>query len=123
MTQLLPKYAWKASNPSLGLIQKFAWRIKGFGVIQSDAMLKELATTFVGMELLANTPQLPVSLLYFLFNDHFTRMHLAADYNNYALRRRPLRASFPKGEQQSTFYLTIPYRYSLPLLLTFTLIR
>jgi hypothetical protein len=50
-------------------------------------------------------------------------MILAADYNNFAIHRRPLRVSFPRGEQRSTWYLTIPYRYAIPLLTTFTLIH
>lgn len=99
------------------------WQIKGWGTIQSTALLSSFAASFVGMELLANTPQLLVSFLYFCFNHTLTRMILAADYNNFAIRRRPLRVSFPRGEQRSTWYLTIPYQYSISLLTTFTLIH
>lgn len=73
------------------------------------------------MELLANTPQLVVSLLYYCFNDTLTRTVLAADYVGFAIHRRPLRVSFPRGEQRSTWYLTIPYQYAVPLLMAFTL--
>lgn len=97
------------------------WQIKGWGVIQSTALLSNFGSTFVGMELLANTPQLVVSLLYFCFNDTLTRAILAAEYNDYAIHRRPLRVTFPRGEQRSTWYLTIPYQYAIPLLTTFTL--
>lgn len=125
MTQILPKYAQAAVQgvPYRDIKISQIWDIKGFGAVQSDALLTNLARTYVGMQLLANTPQLLVSLLYFLFNDHLTRMLHAADYNEYAITRRPLRVSFPQGQQRSTFYLSIPYRYSLPLLVTFTLIH
>nr|ADO29932.1 hypothetical protein PP110 [Penicillium paxilli] len=99
------------------------WQIKGWGTIRSTGLLSNLATSFVGMELLANTPQLAVSFLYFCLNDTLTRMILATDYNNFAIHRRPLRVSFPRGEQLSTWYLTIPYQYAVPLLTTFTLIH
>ncbi|KAJ5378359.1 hypothetical protein N7509_011478 [Penicillium cosmopolitanum] len=99
------------------------WQIQGWGTIQSTGLLSNLATSFVGMELLANTPQLAVSFLYFCLNDNLTRMILAADYNNFAIHRRPLRVSFPRGEQRSTWYLTIPYQYAIPILTTFTLIH
>lgn len=125
MTQILPQFAAAAAQGiAYGDISvSQIWDIKGFGAVQSNALLTNLARTYVGMQLLANTPQLLVSLLYFLFNDHLTRMLHAADYNQYALTRRPLRVSFPQGSQRSTFYLSIPYRYSLPLLFTFTLIH
>jgi len=99
------------------------WQIQGWGTIQSTGLLSNLATSFVGMELLTNTPQLAVSFLYFCLNDTMTRMILAADYNNFAIHRRPLRVSFPRGEQRSTWYLTIPYQYAIPILTTFTLIH
>lgn len=99
------------------------WQIQGWGTIQSTGLLSNLATSFVGMELLANTPQLAVSFLYFCLNDTLTRMILAADYNNFAIHQRPLRVSFPRGEQRSTWYLTIPYQYAIPILTTFTLIH
>lgn len=119
--QNLKTHLWKYwlphPQPSLSAI----WQIKGWGKIQSTALLSNLATTFVGMELLANTPQLAVFLLYFCFNDILTRMIHAADYNDYAIHRRPLRVTFPRGEQRSTWYLIAPYHYAIPLLTIFTL--
>jgi hypothetical protein len=113
MSILLPFYAVQNMNPS---DRPSIWQIKGWGVIQSTALLSSFAEPFVGMVLLANTPQLAVSLLYFCLNDTLTRTILAADYNDFAIHRRPLRVSFPRGEQRSTFYLTIPYQYAVPLL-------
>jgi uncharacterized integral membrane protein len=127
LSLILPVYAVQnTTTHQLSLYQGevplFAiWQIKGWGTVQSTALLSNFATSFVGMELLANTPQLAVSLLYFCFNDTLTRMILAADYNNFAIHRRPLRVTFPRGEQRSTWYLTIPYQYAVPLLTTFTL--
>jgi hypothetical protein len=82
-----------------------------------------LTPNLTQLQLLVNTPQLLVSLFSNCLNDHLTRMLFAAEYNSFALRRKPLRVSFPKGEQRSTFYLTIPYRYSVPLLITFVLVH
>ncbi|RAL12545.1 uncharacterized protein BO97DRAFT_451934 [Aspergillus homomorphus CBS 101889] len=125
ITQILPEKAQAAAGnldySDVRITQ--VWNIKGFGSVQSGALLTNLATTYVGMELLANTPQFLISLLYMPFNDCLTRMLHAVDYSTYAVARRPLRVSFPEGQQRSTFYLAIPYRYSLPLLLTFTLIH
>lgn len=43
-------------------------------------------------------------------------MLAAVEYNSYAKNRKYLRVSWPRGRQRSTHYLTLPYRYSLPLL-------
>ena len=93
------------------------------GEISSATLLTGLNHSFTPNILLVNTIQLVVTSLYFLYNDTLTRMLLAAEYNSYALERKPLRVSFPNGKQRSTFYLTIPYRYSAPLLVTFTIVH
>lgn len=99
------------------------WQIQGWGEIQSIALLTSYVASFVGSVLVSNIPQLAASFLYYCLNDHLTRCLLAADYNSFAIRRRPLRVSFPQGEQRSTLYLTIPYEYAIPLLAGFTLIH
>lgn len=43
-------------------------------------------------------------------------MLLASEYNDYAVQRKPLRVSFPTGQQRSTYWLSVPYRYSVPFL-------
>lgn len=68
------------------------------------------------MILLANTPQLLLSAIYFIYNNMFTRMLIAAEYTKYGCIRQPLRVTWPEGSQRSTHYLSIPYRYGIPLL-------
>ncbi|CAG7928561.1 unnamed protein product [Penicillium olsonii] len=99
------------------------WQIKGWGAIESTALLSSYVGSFVGSVLVSNTPQLAVSFLYNCLNDSLTRCLIAADYNMFAVCRRRLRVSFPRGEQHSTLYLTIPYEYAIPLLVGFTLIH
>ncbi|KAL4912065.1 hypothetical protein BDW62DRAFT_195499 [Aspergillus aurantiobrunneus] len=111
-------HAWTSDRPLTAI-----WQIKGWGDIESTALLSSYVTSFVGSVLVSNTPQLAVSFLYYCLNDSLTRYLLAADYNKFAICRRPLRVSFPRGEQRSTFYLTIPYRFAIPSLGAFTLIH
>ncbi|KAL4883546.1 hypothetical protein BJY04DRAFT_226567 [Aspergillus karnatakaensis] len=68
------------------------------------------------MILMANTPQILVSIAYFMYNGLLTCMLSAVEYDNYATKKKPLRVSWPRGQQRSTYYLSLPYRYSLPLL-------
>lgn len=95
----------------------------GFGSVNAAILLTNLSHNFVANILLVNTVQLLITGLYFLYNDMLTRMLLAAEYNDFALHRKPLRVSFPTPPQRSTYYLTIPYRYSIPALTTFTVIH
>ncbi|KAL2695258.1 hypothetical protein AAEP93_004011 [Penicillium crustosum] len=74
------------------------------------------ATGIFAMILLPNVLQLFVSIAYFMLNALLTAMLGAMEYNNYARNRKPLRVSWPRGAQRSTYYLSLPYRYSLPLL-------
>ena len=66
--------------------------------------------------LLANTPQLLLSTLYFTFNSIFTSEMINKEWIDFAHKRKPLRVTQPQGEQKSTFWLSLPYRYSIPLI-------
>ncbi|PLB45493.1 hypothetical protein P170DRAFT_389378, partial [Aspergillus steynii IBT 23096] len=88
----------------------------GFGQTSADNMIKYLSTNMIALVLLANTPQIVLSVLYFLTNSTLTCMLVAAEWDRYARHRRPLRVSWPRGQQRSTYYLSLPYRYSIPLL-------
>lgn len=67
--------------------------------------------------LLANSPQILLSLLYFSYNGIFTCMLLAEEWSAYASKRRFLRVTSPTGGQRSTYRLQLPYRYAIPLLI------
>ncbi|KAK1833344.1 hypothetical protein QBC39DRAFT_254656 [Podospora conica] len=66
---------------------------------------------------LANTPQLIFSLLYFSYNGLFTAMSLSVEWSRFALRKKGLRRSGAlSGSQRTTYFLQLPYRLALPLL-------
>lgn len=64
---------------------------------------------------IANTPQTILSYLYVLFNSIFTFMLTDKEWMNFARHRKPLRVSSPKGFQRSTYFLQLPFKYSIPL--------
>ncbi|CAG8089854.1 unnamed protein product [Penicillium salamii] len=76
---------------------------------------------FLATVLCVNAPQALISIIYSVYNNTLTRLLLASEYNQYAIEQRPLRVSFPTGKQRSTYWLSIPYRYTVPLLTLFTL--
>ncbi|KAG4430190.1 hypothetical protein IFR05_014332 [Cadophora sp. M221] len=67
--------------------------------------------------IITNTPQLLFSCLYFLYNALYTSMFSAHEILQYGRRRKPLRVSYPSGLQRSTYWLQLPMRYSIPLII------
>ena len=67
---------------------------------------------------LANTPQLILSMCYFAYNGLFTRILCAFEWDKFSVMYKSLRVTHRKGaEQRSTYRLQLPYRWSIPLLL------
>ena len=71
---------------------------------------------FIASVMLANVPQLILSVTYFAYNALFTRLLAEAEWQSLGVKHRPLRVTRPRGEQWSTYRLQLPYRYSIPLL-------
>lgn len=67
---------------------------------------------------IANIPQLILSVVYFSFNGLYTSMALAKEWNHLASEKKGLRVTNPQGEQRGTYFLQLPYRWSLPLTVT-----
>lgn len=102
---------------------------RGFGTLDTDATFNlqgqstfedtpppEEIAAVIGTILLVNTPQIVATFLYFTYNAHLTAMVGSAEWSTFYLRHRPLRVSDPHGQQRSTYFLQLPFRYSLPLL-------
>lgn len=64
----------------------------------------------------ANAPQLVLSFCYIAINSECTAMASASEWNNMGKQRKGLRVTRPHGEQRETYFLQLPYRRSLPLL-------
>lgn len=96
----------------------------GFGTTQPETLIRYLNTyNFLTMILLSNSPQLILSLLYYFSNRLLTRMLCAAEYCSYSIHRKPLRVSRPEGVQRSTYFLSLPYRYSIPVMIVSALLH
>ena len=67
--------------------------------------------------MLTSSDQLILSFLYFLFNGICTCMLLAKEWSEYAYERKTLRVSSPIEKQRSTYFLQLPYKYAIPLLI------
>jgi len=69
--------------------------------------------------MVANAPQVALSLIYFTYNSLFTSMSLANEWSHYHIHQKGLRiSSVPQGAQRSTYFLQLPYRFAIPLMIT-----
>ncbi|KAI9875102.1 MAG: hypothetical protein M1830_008875 [Pleopsidium flavum] len=96
------------------------WKM-GFGAVNVNSILtvgsyEATAANVLGYILLANMPQTILSLLYLMYNSLYTCMLQADEWSHYAHNRKGLRVTAPVGKQRSTYYLTLPYTYAVPLL-------
>ncbi|KAK3349773.1 hypothetical protein B0T25DRAFT_633098 [Lasiosphaeria hispida] len=117
-------YRRDASLPGL-------WKL-GFGEAKSEAMIswhqqeKGLRGLLENL-LVANIWQFLLSVLYISFNVILTTQLVAREWAGYAAtidpktkKAKTLRVSKPKGSQRATYYLSMPYRYGLPVNIIFT---
>ncbi|KAK8077002.1 hypothetical protein PG996_003172, partial [Apiospora saccharicola] len=87
-----------------------------FGHGQASLTIRLGAMTNLEGLIVANIGQLVLSWCYFSYNSLLTRIHVEKELNLYSRSFRPLRVSFPKGEQISTWRLQLPYYFGIPLL-------
>lgn len=71
----------------------------------------------------ANCWQIIISGLYVAENSLLTSMLVGREWANYAIKRKPLRVSHPKGVQRSTYYLSMPFRYAIPVMIANTVLH
>jgi len=97
---------------------------KGFGIADLTTLLNlDLSTTtdanMMGAVLLANLPQVAVSYLYVLYTQLITCMLLSHEWSTYAVRHKGLRVTAPRpySQQRDTYFLSLPYKYKIPLTL------
>jgi hypothetical protein len=98
-----------------------------FGSDRNVAFQTGAAEEF-GLPLLSTMPfvnmwQGILSLFYPLLNGTLTAMIMNAEWASYVTNRTPLRTTRPKGQQRSTSWLQLPYRRSIPFLITMTTLR
>lgn len=66
----------------------------------------------------ANLPQLLVSLLYIFYNGMISSFMVQREFSRMKTVRKTLRVSEPNGIQRSSYFISLPLRYGLPLYIT-----
>ena len=64
----------------------------------------------------SNVWQFVISLLYLAYNAVLTAMLVANEWDRFGKIRKPLRVTEPQGHQRSTYFVSVPLKYGLPIL-------
>ncbi|KAI1334924.1 hypothetical protein F5Y15DRAFT_409374 [Xylariaceae sp. FL0016] len=64
---------------------------------------------------LANLPQLILSFIYILYNTMLSTFLVQREFSRMYNVRKPLRVSEPDGIQRSSYFISLPLRYGIPL--------
>ena len=112
------------ANSNNGVKYSFKWLMDlGIGAVDPSTLISGWklpsigGTTIIASVLIANIPQPVLSFVYLLFNGVFTSMLLADEWSHFAHERKSLRVSDPKPGQRATYFLQLPYRYAIPLMI------
>lgn len=92
----------------------------GFGALNAKTIMiatAQGASNLVVNALIVNTPQAIMSFVYLNYNSLYTNISLVTEWDRFSQSRKGLRvSSTPKGAQRDTYFLQLPYRYSLPII-------
>ncbi|RYP92686.1 hypothetical protein DL770_001199 [Monosporascus sp. CRB-9-2] len=100
----------------------------GFGALNPFTYLviglpREDPAGLVSNVILANLPQLVLSVLYVLLNAMLSTMLVQREFSRMSSTRKPLRVSEPLGIQRSSYFISLPLRYGIPLYATAALMH
>lgn len=97
----------------------------GFGAVDARTLIRgwripsKGEASIIENVLVANAAQLVLSCIYFGYNSLFTGICLATEWSTLAIQRKGLRVSgVSVGAQRSTYFLQLPYRFAIPLMIT-----
>lgn len=76
----------------------------------------------VTISIVVNIPQLFLTASYYCYNRVLTSMVAADEYSSYGVSRKSLRVTWPvkSSQQRSSYWLSVPYHYSIPVLVLYT---
>ena len=90
-------------------------RALGFGQLNTNSLVKVDLGSFIPNVIVANLPQLILSFLFVTYNAVYTCQLVGREWDQFGLKRAPLRVSINRPGQRRTFYLGLPYRYAAVL--------
>ncbi|PVH86401.1 hypothetical protein DL98DRAFT_602140 [Cadophora sp. DSE1049] len=97
-----------------------SWWSLGFGALTPFTYLniglpKTDPAGIISNILIANLPQLILSILYLFYNTMLSCFLVQKEFSEMWRKQKPLRVSEPEGIQRSSYFISLPLRYGIPL--------
>lgn len=112
-------------NKSLTVDLLHQWGKQGLGAIQKNIVTSSLPKRMLDSVVVANIPQLLITMSYYGYNNLMTTMLAAAEYDSYGVSSKSLRVTWPEkdSQQKSTYWFSIPYQYAVPILVLYVVLH
>ncbi|KAL8956158.1 MAG: hypothetical protein Q9193_006239, partial [Seirophora villosa] len=96
----------------------------GFGAVHPKSLVGFITPSASAKSLylsigFSNLWQFVVSLLYLAYNAVLTAMLVANEWDEFGKTRKTLRLTSPQGHQRSSYFISVPLKYGLPVLVAF----
>lgn len=101
------------------------WGKEGLGASDYSQVTTSLPARMLDSVVVANIPQLVITMSYYGYNNLMTTMLAAAEYDSYGVSYKSLRVTWPEkdSQQKSTYWLSIPYQYAVPTLVLYVVLH
>ncbi|KAF7192513.1 hypothetical protein HII31_06145, partial [Pseudocercospora fuligena] len=111
---------WSFTKTGLQLIQDVP---NGRSTLSTSNTRPGNDSGFIANAFTLNLPQILLTILCLLCNKALSGMLMAREWIAFSSTRKALRVTDPRGDQQSTYFLSMPYQYAIPLLLASVLLH
>ncbi|KAI4107154.1 MAG: hypothetical protein LQ345_007158, partial [Seirophora villosa] len=96
----------------------------GFGAVHPKSLVGFITPSASAKSLylsvgFSNLWQFVISLLYLAYNAVLTAMLVANEWDEFGKTRKTLRLTSPQGHQRSSYFISVPLKYGLPVLVAF----
>ncbi|CAG8250100.1 unnamed protein product [Penicillium salamii] len=112
-------------NKPLTVDMLHQWGEEGLGAIDKNLVDSSLPARMLDSVVVANIPQLIITMSYYGYNNVMTTILAAEEYDSYGVSYKPLRVTWPEkdSQQKSTYWLSIPYHYAVPILILYVVLH
>ena len=114
----------KGIDMSPAKIWEYGFQVKGAQLVTSTLWVNNTKPSdLIGKVLFSNAFQLLLSFAYLFYNNILTQQLVGDEWARFLKKdgKKPLRVSTPVGMQRSSYILSLPLRYSIPVMGAFML--
>jgi hypothetical protein len=112
------------TGPDSDMWRSSLGEVEAYSLVDAMKLRADNALGTFGQTLVANIFQVMVSFLYLFYNRILPYQMVAAEWTIFLKEKKSLRvSSLPKLTQRSTYALSLPWKYAIPLMVSFMILH